>query len=165
MKLYRCNAAHCNSSNTDLVSSLQSDVRLITEDGSYCFSFDLSAGDRVVFLPGDKIPIDVIETGEASLDVVKLTGESVPRHSGPGDEILAGFIVLEGNIVVKTSAVGDDTRVGQITKMIESAPVFDTRVGSCQYCEPFCDAYLGSCGCFVVAQCWKYCAGCVIADV
>ena len=71
--------------------------------------------------PGDKIPIDgVIETGEASLDVVKLTGESVPRMAGPGDEILAGFIVLEGNIVVTTSAVGDDTRVGQITKMIES---------------------------------------------
>ena len=121
-----------HSSNTDLVSSLQSDVRLLTDEGEVIVSsFDLNAGDRVSFLPGDKIPIDgVIETGEASLDVVKLTGESVPRHSGPGDEILAGFIVLEGNIIVTTSAVGDDTRVGQITKMIESAPVFDTRVGN-----------------------------------
>ena len=121
-----------HSSNTDLVSSLQSDVRLLTDDGEVIVSsFDLTAGDRVVFLPGDKIPIDgMIESGEASLDVVKLTGESVPRHSGPGDEILAGFIVLEGNIIVETSAVGDDTRVGQITKMIEEAPVFDTRVGN-----------------------------------
>ena len=121
-----------HSSNTDLISSLQSDVRLLTDQGEVIVSsFDLSAGDRVVFLPGDKIPIDgVIESGEASLDVVKLTGESVPRHSGPGDEILAGFIVLEGNIIVETSAVGDDTRVGQITKMIEAAPVFDTRVGN-----------------------------------
>ena len=82
-----------HSSNTDLVSSLQSDVRLLTDEGEVIVSsFDLTAGDRVVFLPGDKIPIDgVIESGEASLDVVKLTGESVPRHSGPGDEILAGF--------------------------------------------------------------------------
>ena len=121
-----------NSSNTDLVSSLQSDVRLITDDGEVVVSsFDLSPGDRVSFLPGDKIPIDgVIESGEASLDVVKLTGESVPRMSGPGEEILAGFIVLEGNLIVTTTAVGDDTRVGQITKMIESAPVFDTRVGN-----------------------------------
>ena len=121
-----------HSSNTDLVSSLQSDVRLLTEDGEKIVSsFDLSPGDRVSFLPGDKIPIDgVIESGEVSLDVVKLTGESVPRMSGPGDEILAGFIVLEGHIIVTTSAVGDDTRVGQITKMIESAPVFDTRVGN-----------------------------------
>jgi len=121
-----------NSSNTDLVSSLQSDVRLITDDGEVVVSsFDLSPGDRVSFLPGDKIPIDgVIESGEASLDVVKLTGESVPRMSGPGEEILAGFIVLEGSLIVTTTAVGDDTRVGQITKMIESAPVFDTRVGN-----------------------------------
>ena len=121
-----------HSSNTDLVSSLQSDVRLITDEGEVIVSsFDLSPGDRVSFLPGDKIPIDgVIDSGEASLDVVKLTGESVPRISGPGDEILAGFIVLEGNLVVTTTAVGDDTRVGQITKMIESAPVFDTRVGN-----------------------------------
>ena len=81
-------------------------------------------------MPGDKIPIDgVIESGEASLDVVKLTGESVPRHSGPGDEILAGFIVLEGNIIVETSAVGDDTRVGQITEMIEEAQ-FSIHVGN-----------------------------------
>ena len=109
-----------NSSNTDLVSSLQSDVRLLTEDGEKIVSsFDLNPGDRVSFLPGDKIPIDgVIESGESSLDVVKLTGESVPRMSGPGEEILAGFIVLEGHIIVTTSAVGDDTRVGQITKMI-----------------------------------------------
>ena len=121
-----------NSSNTDLVSSLQSDVRLITDDGEVIVSsFDLTPGDRVSFLPGDKIPIDgVIESGEASLDVVKLTGESVPRMSGPGEEILAGFIVLEGSLIVTTTAVGDDTRVGQITKMIESAPVFDTRVGN-----------------------------------
>ena len=121
-----------NSSNTDLVSGLQSDVRLMTDDGEVIVSsFDLSPGDRVSFLPGDKIPIDgVVETGEASLDVVKLTGESVPRMSGPGDEILAGFIVLEGSLIVTTTAVGDDTRVGQITKMIESAPVFDTRVGN-----------------------------------
>ena len=121
-----------HSSNTDLVSSLQSDVRLITDEGEKIVSsFDLNSGDRVIFLPGDKIPIDgVIESGEASLDVVKLTGESVPRHSSQGDEILAGFIVLEGNITVAVTAVGDETRVGQITKMIESAPVFDTRVGN-----------------------------------
>ena len=121
-----------HSSNTDLVSSLQSDVRLITVEGEVIVSsFDLSPGDRVSFLPGDKIPVDgVIESGEASLDVVKLTGESVPRMSGPGDEILAGFIVLEGSLIVSTTAVGDETRVGQITRMIESAPVFDTRVGN-----------------------------------
>ena len=157
-----------HSSNTDLVSSLQSDVRLLTDDGEVIVSsFDLNAGDRVSFLPGDKIPIDgVIETGEASLDVVKLTGESVPRHSGPGDEILAGFIVLEGNIIVTTSAVGDDTRVGQITKMIESAPVFDTRVGNfAAILQPICYAFTRPCGSFTSSECWKYCSSCIFVDV
>ena len=104
---------------------------MITDNGEVIVSsFDLSPVDRVSFLPGDKIPIDgVIESGEASLDVVKLTGESVPRMSGPGEEILAGFIVLEGSLIVTTTAVGDDTRVGQITKMIESAPVLILELG------------------------------------
>ena len=121
-----------NSSNTDLVSSLQSDVRLITDDGEVIVSsFDFSPGDRVSFLPGDKIPIDgVIESGEASLDVVKLTGESVPRHVRPWRRNPGRIYCLGRKFNCETSVVGDDTSVGQITKMIESAPVFDTRVGN-----------------------------------
>ncbi len=122
-----------HSANTDLLASLQTDVRRIGADGQeeVIPSDSLQAGDRVLFFPGDSIPIDgVIETGEGSFDVVKLTGESVPRHGAPGDEVLAGFILLEGSLVVETLAVGGATRIGQITAMIESAPVYDTRVGN-----------------------------------
>ncbi|WP_296453131.1 heavy metal translocating P-type ATPase [Vulcanococcus sp.] len=121
-----------HSANTDLLASLQTDVRLLV-DGTEVIvpSTSLQAGDRIALFPGDQIPVDGrIESGEGSLDVVKLTGESVPRHAGPGDEVLAGFILLEGNLVVETQAVGEATRVGQITAMIESAPVYDTRVGN-----------------------------------
>ena len=122
-----------HSANTDLLASLQTDVQLLLPDGSKVVmpSTSLQPGDRIVLFPGDQIPVDGrIESGEASLDVVKLTGESVPRHAGPGDEILAGFLLLEGNLIVETLAVGDKTRVGQITDMIKSAPVYDTRVGN-----------------------------------
>ena len=121
-----------HSANTDLLASLQTDVRLLV-DGTEVIvpSTSLQAGDRIAMFPGDQIPVDGrIESGEGSLDVVKLTGESVPRHASPGDEVLAGFILLEGNLVVETQAVGEATRVGQITAMIESAPVYDTRVGN-----------------------------------
>ncbi|WP_296364558.1 heavy metal translocating P-type ATPase [Vulcanococcus sp. Clear-D1] len=121
-----------HSANTDLLASLQTDVRLLV-DGTEVIvpSTSLQAGDRIALFPGDQIPVDGrIEIGEGSLDVVKLTGESVPRHASPGDEVLAGFILLEGNLVVETQAVGEATRVGQITAMIESAPVYDTRVGN-----------------------------------
>ena len=122
-----------HSANTDLLASLQADVRRLLPDGSdeVVPSSELMSGDRVLFFPGDSIPIDgVIESGEGSFDVVKLTGESVPRHAIAGDEVLAGFILLEGSLVVEIRAVGEDTRIGQITAMIESAPVYDTRVGN-----------------------------------
>ena len=121
-----------HSANTDLLASLQTDVRLLVDGAEVIVpSTSLQTGDRIALFPGDQIPVDGrIESGEGSLDVVKLTGESVPRHAGPGDEVLAGFILLEGNLVVETQAVGEATRVGQITAMIESAPVYDTRVGN-----------------------------------
>jgi len=121
-----------HSANTDLLASLQADVRVII-DGKEVIrpSTSLVPGDRIRLFPGDQIPVDgLIEAGEGSLDVVKLTGESVPRHACPGDEVLAGFILLEGSLTVETKAVGESTKVGQITAMIESAPVFDTRVGN-----------------------------------
>jgi len=121
-----------HSVNTDLLASLQTDVRLL-RDGEELIvpSTSLVAGDLIQLFAGDQIPVDgVIESGESSLDVVKLTGESVPREAGPGDEVLAGFILLEGSLIIQTSAVGEATRIGQITSMIESAPVFDTRVGN-----------------------------------
>jgi len=122
-----------HSANTDLLASLQTDVQMLLPDGSKVIvpSTSLGAGDRIILFPGDQIPIDGrIESGEGSLDVVKLTGESVPRHASPGDEVLAGFLLLEGSLIIETLAVGEHTRVGQITAMIESAPVYDTRVGN-----------------------------------
>ena len=121
-----------HSANTDLLASLQTDVRLL-RDGEELIvaSSSLVAGDRIQLFAGDQIPVDgIIESGESSLDVVKLTGESVPREAGAGDDVLAGFILLEGSLVIQVSAVGEATRIGQITSMIESAPVFDTRVGN-----------------------------------
>ena len=121
-----------HSANTDLLASLQTDVRLL-RDGEELIvpSSSLEAGDRIQLFAGDQIPVDgIIESGESSLDVVKLTGESVPREAGAGDDVLAGFILLEGSLIIQVSAVGEATRIGQITSMIESAPVFDTRVGN-----------------------------------
>lgn len=122
-----------HSANTDLLASLQADVRrLLPEGGEEVVpSTEVMVGDRVLFFPGDSIPFDgVIESGEGSFDVVKLTGESVPRDAVAGDEVLAGFILLEGSLVMRISAVGAETRIGQITALIESAPVYDTRVGN-----------------------------------
>lgn len=122
-----------HSASTDLLSSLQADVRRLSDSGheEIIPSSEVQPGDRLMFYPGDSIPVDgEVVKGEVSFDVVKLTGESVPRHAEAGDEVLAGFILLEGTLTMSATAVGNDTRIGQITAMIDSAPVFDTRVGN-----------------------------------
>lgn len=122
-----------HSASTDLLASLQADVRRLDDSGQeeVVPSTEVVVGDRLIFYPGDSIPVDgEVEKGEVSFDVVKLTGESVPRHAEAGDEVLAGFILLEGTLIMRATAVGELTRIGQITAMIDSAPVFDTRVGN-----------------------------------
>lgn len=121
-----------HSASDDLLASLRTDVRLLIDGAEVIVpSLSLKPGDRISLFPGDQIPVDGrIETGEGSLDVVKLTGESVPRHAVAGDEVWAGSLLIEGHLIVETLAVGDDTRVGQITAMIDAAPVYDTRVGN-----------------------------------
>ncbi|MEB3324975.1 MAG: heavy metal translocating P-type ATPase [Cyanobacteriota bacterium] len=121
-----------HSASRDLLASLQTDVRLLIHGAEVIVpSLSLKPGDRIVLFPGDQIPVDgCIEQGEGSLDVVKLTGESVPRHATVGDEVLAGSLLIDGHLIVETLAVGSETRVGQITAMIEAAPVYDTRVGN-----------------------------------
>ncbi|MFN9645468.1 MAG: heavy metal translocating P-type ATPase [Cyanobacteriota bacterium] len=121
-----------HSASDDLLASLRTDVRLLVDGAEVIVpSLSLKPGDRIALFPGDQIPVDGrIETGEGSLDVVKLTGESVPRHAVAGDEVWAGSLLIEGHVIVETQAVGEATRVGQIKAMIDAAPVYDTRVGN-----------------------------------
>lgn len=122
-----------HSASSDLLAGLEADVRRVDDAGNETIvpSSELKSDDRAIFYPGDSIPCDgIVEKGEVSFDVVKLTGESVPRHAEAGDEVLAGFILLEGTMIMRITAVGCDTRIGQITALIDSAPVFDTRVGN-----------------------------------
>ena len=121
-----------HAGHNELLAGLQTEARVLINDAEVIIDSDkISTGDKVLFFPGDYICVDgIILSGEAVLDVVKLTGESFPRNGLPGDEVLAGFILLEGKIIVETNAVGECTRIGQIAAMIASAPVYDTRVGN-----------------------------------
>ena len=88
-------------------------------------------GDLVLVFAGDQVPVDgTVTLGQASLDVRSLTGESVPRDVELGEEVLASSVLLEGYLEISATAVGDDTRAGQIARLIEEAPVCDSRVGN-----------------------------------
>ncbi|KWR89265.1 heavy metal translocating P-type ATPase [Cupriavidus sp. IDO] len=79
-------------------------------------------GDDVVVRPGERIPVDaeVIE-GNSHADESMLTGESVPVPKKPGDRLTGGAINFEGLLVARTVAVGAETVLARIIRMVEHA--------------------------------------------
>jgi Cu2+-exporting ATPase len=83
---------------------------------------EIVVGDRVVLRPGDKVPVDgVIESGQTAIDEALVTGESVPKDKGPGDEVIGGSINTTGSVTFTATKVGADTALAQIVKLVEEA--------------------------------------------
>jgi Cu+-exporting ATPase len=79
-------------------------------------------GDSVLVRPGERIPVDgVILEGQSDIDESLITGESLPVSKGTGDPVVTGSIVAHGYLVVRTTAVGADTMLSRIIRLVESA--------------------------------------------
>ena len=79
-------------------------------------------GDWVVVRPGERVAVDgEVTQGRSHVDESLLTGESLPVAKGPGDKVTAGAINAEGLLTVKTTAVGAETTLARIIRMVESA--------------------------------------------
>ncbi|MEZ6243276.1 MAG: heavy metal translocating P-type ATPase [Phycisphaerales bacterium] len=78
--------------------------------------------DLVEVRAGDTIPADgVIESGISSVDEAILTGESLPRSVAPGDDATAGATNLRAPLRLRVTAIGDQTRVGRLMKLVADA--------------------------------------------
>lgn len=83
---------------------------------------DISPGDVVVVLPGDRVPVDgVVLEGRASLDTSPLTGEPLPHEVGPGDSVLGGSVSQVGYLEVEAQKVGADTTFSRILYLVAEA--------------------------------------------
>lgn len=90
---------------------------------------DVQRGDTVIVYPGEQVPVDgSILRGKALLDEQKLTGESMPVLKKKGQPVFASTLVREGRIYILAERVGNDTRAGQSIKLMQEAPVHDTRM-------------------------------------
>ena len=79
-------------------------------------------GDRVVVRPGERIPVDgVIDQGETQVDESMLTGEPLPVPKAPTDAVTGGSINGEGRIVMTVTAVGLETVLSKIIRLVEDA--------------------------------------------
>ena len=83
---------------------------------------ELQLGDRVLVQPGALIPADgTIISGQSSVDESVLTGEYLPLPRGCGDAVTAGTLNVEGPLTVEVQALGDDTRLSAIVRLLERA--------------------------------------------
>ena len=79
-------------------------------------------GDVFVVRPGESIPVDAeITDGSTAVDESALTGESIPVDKTVGDSVSAGTINKSGFIKCSATAVGEDTALSQIIKMVSDA--------------------------------------------
>jgi Cu2+-exporting ATPase len=83
---------------------------------------DLRVGDIVLVRPGGRVPADGrIVDGRAELDESMITGESRPVGRGPGDRVVAGTVATDSAIRVRVEAVGDDTALAGIQRLVAQA--------------------------------------------
>ena len=83
---------------------------------------DVECGSLIVVRAGEKIPIDgIIKKGSSSLDTSSLTGESLPRDVGAGDEVLSGCINTGAVLEIETTREYSDSTVSRVMELIEDA--------------------------------------------
>ncbi|MGA6106462.1 heavy metal translocating P-type ATPase [Pseudomonas solani] len=83
---------------------------------------ELAVGDRVLVPPGALMPADgLILEGQSSVDESLLTGEYLPLPRGRGDAVTAGTLNVEGPLTLEVQALGDQTRLSAIVRLLERA--------------------------------------------
>ncbi|MDE6680660.1 MAG: heavy metal translocating P-type ATPase [Muribaculaceae bacterium] len=79
-------------------------------------------GETIEVHPGERVPLDgVLENGEGLFDTSALTGESVPREIGAGDEVLAGMIASQNTVRIKVTREYSQSALARILELVRNA--------------------------------------------
>ncbi len=82
----------------------------------------VQVGQTILVRPGEKIPLDgTVLTGISQLDTAALTGESIPRDIGPGQQVMAGCINLSGALEIRVERAFAESTASKILEMVEHA--------------------------------------------
>ena len=83
---------------------------------------EVQVGELLLIRPGAKVPVDAeVLEGESSVDESMVTGESMPVSKRPGDQLVGATINKQGTLRARASAVGSDTALAQIVKLVQEA--------------------------------------------
>ncbi|MBM4303117.1 MAG: copper-translocating P-type ATPase [Deltaproteobacteria bacterium] len=119
---------------TELMTLTPQKVILITQKGNLALNEEISisqikAGDLFLVRPAEIVATDgeVVE-GISSVEESKLTGESVPKEKGPGAQVYGGTLNQNGRLVVRATALGEETRLAKLIKVVEEAQGTKTEI-------------------------------------
>jgi P-type Cu2+ transporter len=112
-----------------LAALLPDEADLVTADGTRTVPIsDLNVGDLVLVRPGGRVPADgMVMDGAAELDESMITGESRPVPKDPGERVVAGTVVTDSALRVRVEAVGEETALAGIRRLVEQAQTSRSR--------------------------------------
>ena len=98
-------------------------AHLLTDEGEQDVPLaELRVGDVLRVRPGERVPADgVLDEGQSQVDESMLTGEPLPVAKGPGDALTGGSINGEGLLTLRVRAVGHETVLSRIIRLVEDA--------------------------------------------
>ncbi|QEY58391.1 cadmium-translocating P-type ATPase [Pseudomonas sp. C27(2019)] len=120
-----------SAATTQLVNLLPASCLRLNEDGSSerILLSELRQGDQLLVPPGHLIPADGrIITGSSSIDESLLTGEYLPLAKQPGDSVVAGTLNIEGPLSIDVLALGEETQLSAIVRLLERAQSLKPRL-------------------------------------
>ena len=113
-----------------LAELIPDEAERVGEDGSVTTVTigDLDVGDVVLVRSGGRVPADGrVVAGDAELDESMITGESRPVPRGPGDRVVAGTVATDSSLRMTVTAVGDDTALAGIQRLVADAQASGSR--------------------------------------
>lgn len=108
----------------ELAQLMPDEAERIRQDGSTEMTAvsQLRTGDLVLVRPGASIPVDgEVQEGESDVNEAMITGESKPIEKSPGAKVIAGTTNGDGSLRVKVTAMGDETTLAGIMRLVEQA--------------------------------------------
>lgn len=123
-ELFQSYAVGRSRKNITALMDIRPDYANVEQDGELVQvdPDEVAVGTVIIVQPGEKIPIDGIVTeGTSSLNTSALTGESLPRETAQGDEVISGCVNMSGVLRIRTTREFGESTVSKILDLVENS--------------------------------------------